>query len=249
MEQRILELLKRARRENRKLFAVLVDPDKSDDRSLDVLTKTGKEAGIDLFLVGSSILRDDRFDSTLLRLKQQAHCPVIIFPGNAMQVSEHADGILLLSLISGRNADLLIGQHVLAAPFLRNSGIEIIPTAYLLIDSGAPTSVSYMSQTLPIPHDKDDIASCTALAGEQLGLQVLYLDAGSGARHPVSARMIRNVRQVTNIPLVIGGGIRTPEKAAELSQAGADMIVVGNSLETDPGMLQELADAVHLTVR
>ncbi|HRI41839.1 MAG TPA: geranylgeranylglyceryl/heptaprenylglyceryl phosphate synthase, partial [Bacteroidia bacterium] len=105
MEQRILELLKRARRENRKLFAVLVDPDKSDDRSLDVLTKTGKEAGIDLFLVGSSILRDDRFDSTLLRLKQLAHCPVIIFPGNAMQVSEHADGILLLSLISGRNAD------------------------------------------------------------------------------------------------------------------------------------------------
>jgi putative glycerol-1-phosphate prenyltransferase len=248
MDKRIQNLLKEARRENRKLFSVLVDPDKTDSASLDRLIADSRESGVDLFLVGSSILRDESFTSTLLRLREKAPCPVVLFPGNALQVSDQADGILLLSLISGRNADLLIGQHVIAAPFLQRSGIEILPTGYLLIDSGAPTSVSYMSQTLPIPHDKDDIAACTALAGEQLGLQLIYLDAGSGARHPVSARMVRAVRQAVDVPIIVGGGIRTPEKAAELALAGADMIVIGNSLETDPGLLQELADAVHLTV-
>lgn len=248
MNHRILDILLKARHEQRKLFAVLVDPDKTDERALHELASRGREAGVDLFLVGSSILRDGGFETTLQRLKDEAACPVVIFPGNAMQVSTHADGILLLSLISGRNAELLIGQHVLAAPFLRSSGIEILPTGYLLIDSGGPTSVSYMSQTLPIPHDKGDIAACTALAGEQLGMQLLYLDAGSGARYPVSARMIRAVRQLTTLPLIVGGGIRTAEKAAELAQAGADMIVVGNLLENEPGLLQELAEAVHLAV-
>jgi putative glycerol-1-phosphate prenyltransferase len=156
---------------------------------------------------------------------------------------------LFLSLISGRNADLLIGKHVITAPFLKMSPLEIISTGYMLVDGGIMTSVQYMSNTSPIPANKEDIALCTAMAGEMLGLKQIYMDAGSGAREPISASMINTVSGGINIPLIVGGGIRDPKKAAENAKAGADVIVVGNAIEKDPVLITEMAAAVKENCR
>jgi geranylgeranylglyceryl phosphate synthase family protein len=162
-----------------------------------------------------------------------------------MQVVPNADAILLLSVISGRNAEMLIGKHVVAAPRLRQSGLEIIPTGYMLIDSGRPTTASYMSNTQPIPHDKDDIALCTAMAGEMLGMQCVFMDGGSGAQNSVSESMIAAVAENTSVPLIIGGGIRTPEMARSKFEAGADIVVVGNAIEKQNALLEEMVFAAH----
>ncbi len=231
-------------RNKKKQIAVLIDPDKLNEKSCSHLAERAVASGIDFFFIGSSIITGTNFEQCVGILKNTA-IPVIIFPGNMSQISGNADGILFLSLISGRNPEMLIGRHVLAAPLLKKTSLEIIPTGYMLIDSGSPTSVSYMSGTLPIPHDKDEIAVCTAMAGEMLGLKVIYMDAGSGARFPVSKSMITAVKQNISVPLIVGGGIRTPEKAAELCLAGADMIVIGNILEKEPSLITELAAAVH----
>jgi len=153
--------------------------------------------------------------------------------------------MLYLSLISGRNPELLIGKHVETAPFLHASPLEIISTGYMLIDGGVPTSVSYISNTYPIPSSKDDIAVCTALAGELLGMKLVFMDAGSGAKIPVSESMIKAVSDKLSIPVIVGGGISTPEKALANVKAGADIIVVGNAIEKDPGLVTELAAAIH----
>jgi|SRR6185436_9625993 len=232
------------KKEGKKSFAVLADPDKASAAQLEKLAHESMEAGVDFLFVGSSILTGNHTDDCIRILKQNSNLPVVLFPGNVMQVSAHADAILLLSLISGRNAEMLIGRHVIAAPLLRESGIEIISTGYMLIDPGHPTSVSYMSFTTPVPHDKNDIALCTALAGEQLGLKMIFMDAGSGARVPVSGSMIEEVSRTISVPLIVGGGIRTPEKAIDHCTAGADMIVVGNSVEKNPGLIGEIADAL-----
>ena len=226
-------------------MSLLVDPDKSTIAECERLAVIAAEAGVDYFFVGSSILTHGNLDSCVEVLKKECAIPVILFPGNIQQVSIHADAILFLSLISGRNPDLLIGNHVLSAPFLKTSGIEIIPAGYMLIDSGSPTSVSYMSNTTPIPHDKDEIAWCTALAGEMLGMKLIFMDAGSGARFPVSSKMIHSVREAVSIPLIVGGGIKSPEKAIENCSAGADMIVIGNAIEKNHSLVSEIADAIH----
>ena len=170
--------------------------------------------------------------------------PVVLFPGSNLHIDMAADAILFLSLISGRNPDFLIGQHVLAAPILKRSRLEILPTGYLLIDSGRQTTVSYISNTTPIPHDKPDVAACTAMAGEMLGLKLVYLDAGSGAQQPVTARMVATVRRTVDAPLVVGGGITTPAQAEELLRAGADLVVVGNAIETHQQLLADISDRV-----
>jgi putative glycerol-1-phosphate prenyltransferase len=162
-----------------------------------------------------------------------------------LQISKSADAILLLSLISGRNADLLIGQHVIAAPLLKSSHLEIIPTGYMLIESGTQTAASYISNTLPIPSQKDDIAMSTAMAGEMLGLNLIYLDAGSGAKNSVSEAMIRKVKSNINIPLIVGGGINTPAKAIKACEAGADLIVVGNAIEKNARLIKDISTAIH----
>ena len=226
------------------MIALLVDPDKSDKKDCNQIGESAAAAGVDFFFVGSSLITGNNFEACLTELKSFG-IPVILFPGNAMQVSNNAKALLFLSLISGRNPEMLIGRHVLAAPVLKKSSLEIIPTGYMLIDSGTPTSVSYMSGTMPIPHDKDDIAVCTAQAGELLGLKLIYLDAGSGARFTISTRMIESVKKNISVPLIVGGGIRTPEKIADMCRAGADLIVVGNALEKDPGLIPELVSAVH----
>ena len=172
---------------------------------------------------------------------------MILFPGNNYQLCEEADALLLLSLISGRNPEYLIGQHVVAAPLIKESGIEAIPTGYLLIDGGKISTTSYITQTVPIPADKPDVAVATALAGEQLGLKLIYLEAGSGAANPVSAEMISAVKKNVSLPLIVGGGIRSGAQAEAACQAGADIIVVGNILEKAPELLMELSLAVHGT--
>lgn len=229
-----------------KSFAVLVDPDKVDGEDIDDIARLCTTAKVDYLLVGGSLVVSDRLDQTILRFKKSTEIPIILFPGSATQISKHADALLYLSLISGRNPDLLIGQHVVSAPFVRQSGLEIISTGYMVVDGGAPTTVSYISNALPMPSDKNEIAVCTAMAGEMLGLKLLFLDAGSGARRPVSDSMIAAVSQSTTAPLVVGGGISDPEKAYRNCKAGADLVVIGNSIEKDHSLIAEMASAVHM---
>lgn len=230
---------------SRKKLAVLIDPDKPTDAQILSIVEKAKAADVDFFFVGGSLLVTDSLDHCIKLIKANCDIPVLIFPGNSLQISKYCDGFLLLSLISGRNPEMLIGRHVIAAPYLKLYGNEIIPTGYMLIDSGKATSVSYMSDTTPIPHDKDDIAMCTAIAGEMLGLKLIYLEAGSGALIPVSTSMISKVKKMIQIPLIVGGGIKTPEMAAEAVRAGADVIVIGTAFEKEPKLLKRFADAIH----
>lgn len=229
----------------RKSLAVLIDPDKVSASSLVPLIEQAVDARADYFFVGGSLVVTDHLDECVLQIKQYSSLPVLLFPGSPSQISKHADALLYLSLISGRNPELLIGQHVISAPFVKKSGLEIIPTGYMVIDGGAPTTVSYISNATPIPSDKEDIALCTAMAGEMLGKKIIYMDAGSGAKKPISEEMIRAVAQNIEVPLVVGGGIRDAEKAYRNCKAGADVIVVGNAFEKDASLIEEMTAAVH----
>lgn len=228
----------------KKLISLLIDPDKYNLEKLHTTIDIANSSNIDFFLVGSSFLTVS-VDNTIEQIKKSSRIPVFLFPGNVFQVSDKADGILFLSLISGRNPELLIGQHVIAAPFIKNSGIEVIPTGYMLIESGKQTSVEYASNTKPIPRNKPDIASCTAIAGELLGLKMLYLEAGSGADFPVSKIMIEKVKQGVKIPLIVGGGLNTTEKVKTACEAGADVIVVGNAIEDNQSLIGEFSEIVN----
>lgn len=242
----VLEQLERAKGSGRKLLGVLVDPDLGVES--DLLERTIQNACMakaDLLLVGGSLLTTDRFDAVVARVKDLSDRPVLLFPGSATQVSGHADAMLFLSLISGRNAELLIGQHVIAAPAIKALGLEAVPTGYLLVDGGRPTTASYVSQTHPIPHDKPAIAAATALAGALLGLRCIYLDTGSGALRSVDPAMVRAVRRAVDLPLIVGGGIRSAEQARALCDAGADMLVVGTAFEQDPELIFTMCEAVH----
>jgi phosphoglycerol geranylgeranyltransferase len=240
----ILESITFSVKKGQKQLAVLVDPDKADEQQLLILSHLAAEKAIDYFFVGGSLLVNNGLDNCIKVLKDNSDTPVILFPGNTMQISYKADAILFLSLISGRNPEMLIGRHVVAAPYLKLSNLEVIGTGYMLIESGKPTAVSYMSNSNPIPADKNDIAICTAMAGEMLGLKLIYMDAGSGAINPVSESMINNVRQNINLPLIIGGGITTPELASKAATAGADIIVIGNGAEKDPSIINDIAKAI-----
>lgn len=219
---------------------MLVDPDKTGPEQTDRLTELFRTAPPDVILVGGSLLIRP-IDETIARLKASSTVPVYLFPGDVTQLSDQADGIFLLSLISGRNADFLIGNHVIAAPFLRRSAIDIIPTGYMLIENGHSTSVEYVSNTRPIPVGKTDLAVATAMAGEMLGLKMIYLEAGSGAAQTVGIDMISAIREAVDLPLVVGGGIRSTEEAERVYKAGADMIVVGTHLETYPEQIKDFA--------
>ena len=234
-----------SRKAGKKLFAILIDPDKQSKEELKQIVEKAKSAKVDLFFVGGSLLTNDSLDSCLATLKSNSDIPVVLFPGNAMQVNDKADAILFLSLISGRNAEMLIGKQVITAPILKQSSLEVLPTGYMLIDSGKPTTVSYMSNTTPIPHEKNAVAACTAMAGEMLGLKCIFMDGGSGALTPISEKMIASVRQSIDTPLIIGGGISSGKKAEVNCQAGADVIVVGNAIEKDENLIKEIANAIH----
>lgn len=226
-------------------FLVLLDPDRKSPKILAEYVKTCEAAGVDGFLFGSSLLITNHFESNLKAVKKAATRPVIIFPGSSLMVSAYADAILYLSLISGRNPSFLINEHVKAAPIIKTLGLETIPTAYMLIESGVHTSVAYMSDTLPIPRDKSDIACVHALAGQYLGMKLVYLEAGSGAKEPVPLEMIKQVCEYIDAPVMVGGGICDAEYAGAVAKAGASFVVVGNTLEKNPGLVEDFVKNVH----
>ncbi|MCE2757273.1 MAG: hypothetical protein RL640_246 [Bacteroidota bacterium] len=233
------------KQKNKKAFTVLVDPDKTSLKKADELISLCTHAKVDFIFVGGSLVVSDHLEDLVQHIKSSCDIPVLLFPGSPSQITPYADALLYLSLISGRNPELLIGQHVISAPAVRKSGLEVIPTGYMLIDGGAPTTVSYISNASPIPSDKNEIALCTALAGEMLGLKLLYMDAGSGAKYAIKESMIQAVTSQVHIPVIVGGGITDPEKAYKNCKAGADIIVVGNAIEKDAHLIHEMAAAVH----
>ncbi len=228
-------------------YLVLIDPDKIDPSQLPAFTREATEAGADGFLVGGSLLLSNEMDKVLQVVKSNTTLPVMIFPGSLFQISPNADAILFLMLISGRNSDHLIGNQVTASPIIRKIGLEAISTGYMLIEGGKTTSAEFMSGTKPIPSTKPDIAVAHALAAEYIGLKMLYLDAGSGADYPVPDDMIRTISKHCSLPLIIGGGIRTPEVAREKVKAGASFIVTGtiNEQNSHHSLVREFAEAVH----
>jgi phosphoglycerol geranylgeranyltransferase len=222
----------------KKSIALLIDPDKSDSWSLPDLLKIASENKADYIMVGGSLTFSGT-DKLIGTIKKICSIPVILFPGNLLQLSKNADIIFLLSLISGRNPELLIGNHVIAAPFLKGIKEKVLSVGYILINCGTKTSVEYISQTDAIPSEKTEIAVATAMAGEMLGLKMIFLEAGSGAANPVPVQMITQVKENISIPLIVGGGIRDKNKIHDIFDAGADMIVLGNSCEQNPGLLKE----------
>lgn len=245
MKQELYLQLAEKKRLGRKSFTVLIDPDKVDNKKIEQLVALSLDAKVDYFFVGGSLVISNHLDECIQQIKASCDIPVILFPGSPSQVSRYADALLYLSLVSGRNPELLIGQHVVSAPFVKKSGLEIMPTGYMVIDGGAPTTVSYISNATPIPSDKNEIAMCTAMAAEMLGMKLIYMDAGSGAKRPIPEEMIHKVATHIEAPLIIGGGIIEPEKAYINCKAGADVIVVGNAIEKDTSLIKEMAAAVH----
>ena len=241
----IYQSLEKQKSLGKRSFAVLIDPDKVNELILDELITLSTAAKVDYFLVGGSLVISNQLDHVVQHIKKNSTIPVILFPGSSTHISKYADALLYLSLISGRNPELLIGQHVVSAPFIKQSGLEVIPTGYMLIDGGAPTTVSYISNASPIPADKNEIAMCTAMAGEMLGMKLIYMDAGSGAKRSITESMIEKVSQNISVPLIIGGGITDPEKAYLNCKAGADLIVIGNAIEKDPTLITEMSAAIH----
>lgn len=225
---------------------MLLDPDKLNLKDIPLLVEAALNAGVTYFFVGGSLMVNEEINKVIPELKKVCPIPVILFPGSLSQIVPSADAIFFLSLISGRNPELLIGNHVLAAPLLKKTNLEIIPTGYMLIESGKMTTVNYISNTLPIPSDKTDIAICTAMAGEMLGLKVIYMDGGSGAYRTIPTQMIRGVTDNINIPVIVGGGIRTAEEAVSIWEAGAEVIVIGNALESgkDMSLMKKVGDAM-----
>jgi putative glycerol-1-phosphate prenyltransferase len=231
-------------------YLVLIDPDKQPVDQLAAFAKTCEEQGADGLLVGGSLLFNDRFDAAVESIKRAVRIPVILFPGSGRQLSRHADAVLFMSLISGRNANYLIGEQVISAPLVRALGIEPISMGYLLVESGATTAAEFMSNTMPLPRHKPEIAAAHALAAEYLGMKLVYLEAGSGAQQSVPDALIGAVRGTVSIPILVGGGIRTPDEARVKVAAGASFVVTGNALEGPAGAssVRAFAEAVHSEV-
>ena len=243
--QKILNKLYSDKATGKKSLAVLIDPDKLEGKdSLLKLIEFGNENYLDYFFIGGSLITTPNIKEVVSVIKNHSKINTVLFPGNSLYIDAPADSVLFLSLISGRNPEFLIGQHVVAAPLLKNSQMEVLPTGYMLINSDSNTSVSYMSNTRPIPSDKYSIAASTAIAGEMLGLRLIYLDAGSGGI-PIHSKMISSVRKAVETPLIVGGGIDSPGKAMDAFDAGADVIVIGNAIEKNPDLLIEVSEKIY----
>jgi len=222
----------------KKSIALLLDPDKITAGSLRKILGVAAEYRTDYILAGGS-LTFNSIDNLIDLVKKSCSIPVILFPGNLLQLSLKADAVLLLSLISGRNPELLIGNHVIAAPYLRSVKEKLIPVGYILVNCGTKTSVEYISQTEAIPCDKTDIVVATALAGEMLGLHMIYLEAGSGSAASIPPAIIRAVRKNVEIPVAVGGGLKNGENIRKTFEAGADLIIIGNGCEKNPDLMAE----------
>ncbi len=248
MSETVYTYLQRVVKERGAGFLPILDPDRVTPAQAAEAAAKMENGGADALLIGTSLMLGDTFDETIQRIKERTDIPLVIFPGSSSQISRLADAMLLPSLISGRNPEFLIGQHVQAAWRLKESGLETIPMGYMLVESGTTTSVEFMSGTKPIPRSKPEIAVAHALAGQLLGLKMLFLEAGSGALKPVPDEMITSVKRHVDVPLVVGGGIREPEVAAQKVAAGADLIVVGSALESGGSeeLMRQFAGAVHV---
>jgi len=228
-------------------YIVLIDPDKKNEKSLIKQVEAANHSGVDALFVGGSLMMDSNHNERVAQIKKCSDIPVIFFPGGANQINSHYDAMLFMSLLSGRNPQYLIGEQVIAAPVVKDMGMEVIPTAYLLFDGGAHSTVEVISGTRPLPMNRPDIAVAHALAAEFMGKKLIYLEAGSGATSAVSTEIIHRITSNTHIPLIVGGGIRTPESAQERVGAGASFIVTGTVLEenSDTSLMNAFADAVH----
>ena len=240
-----MSVLSNIEKSQKKQLAMLIDPDKFDEVLVLKQINAAKYAEVDFIFLGGSLISNNAIDKSIDFIKSHCDIPLVLFPGNATHLSPKADAILFLSLISGRNPDLLIGNHVHVAPWIKKQNLEAIPTGYMLIESGKLTAAQYISNTIPIPHDKVDIALATAIAGELLGMKIIYLDGGSGAENTISCKMISKVKHSIDIPLIVGGGIRSADSAKEIAIAGADIIVVGNATEENPELITDIANALH----
>ena len=229
-------------------YIVLIDPDRKSENGLADKVNKINNSGVDAIFVGGSLMMDGRSSDRVAQIRSLAEIPVIFFPGGISQLNSHYDAILFMSIISGRNPHYLIGEQVIAAPIVKDLGIEAIPTGYLLLDGGSDSSVQFMSGTAPIPMDKPDISIAHALAAQYLGKKLIYLESGSGAKQAIPNELINEVVEYVDIPLIIGGGIRKPEVARQKVEAGASFVVTGTIIEENfnENILKKFADAIHI---
>ena len=226
-------------------FIVLIDPDKKNDKNIDQLVENANQNGVDAIFVGGSIMMDGLYHKRVERIKSISEIPVILFPGGVNQINKHYDAMLFMSLLSGRNSHYLIGEQVIAAPIVKDYEIETIPTGYLLIDGGSPTSVEVVSGTKPLPSNRPDIIVSHALAAQFLGMELIYLEAGSGALNEVPEDVVKKVADEISIGLIVGGGIRTPEDANSIVNSGASFVVIGSAIEKSAGLMKEFSSSIH----
>ena len=244
----ILKHIIDSKKKNKKLISILIDPDKIDERKLIQTTQLCSKNKVDYIFFGGSFITKDKSQKYIKLIKKNSDIPVIIFPGANNLIDKNADGLLMLSLISGRNPSYLIGKHVENAYQLHNSNLEIIPVGYIVVESGHTTAVSYISNTLPIPSTQYEIINSTALAGEMLGKRIIYLEAGSGAKNSIDINIISNVSKIIRCPIIVGGGIDSIEKILSAYEAGADMIVVGNHVERNINFLNDIGKKIKNVV-
>ncbi len=226
-------------------YVVLIDPDRKNENLLESRVESANESGVDALFVGGSLMMDRKCKERVKRIKDVSNIPVIFFPGGVGQLNAYYDAMLFMSVISGRNPHYLIGEQAIAAPIVKDIGMETIPTGYILMDGGAGSTVEFMSGTRPIPMNRSDIAVAHALAGQYLGMKLIYLEAGSGAKEPVGNNVVEAVTETLDIPVIVGGGIRNAETASEKVKAGASIIVTGTVIEENSSLMSELADAIH----
>lgn len=226
--------------EGKKQLAVLIDPDKMHESQIEAFMKKVNDSIATHIFLGGSVLKHGNIEKTAKLLKSCTELPIVLFPGDESQLTDHADGLLFLSLISGRNPDYLIDKHVKAVSQLDQMNIEVIPTGYILIENGVETAVERVSTTKPIARKDVDLISDTAKAAEYLGMKLIYLEAGSGAKHPIDYEIIQKVKSETQIPLIVGGGIRSKEQLQTAYSAGADLVVIGTAFEQDLSFFNHL---------
>ncbi|MBD79457.1 MAG: geranylgeranylglyceryl/heptaprenylglyceryl phosphate synthase [Crocinitomicaceae bacterium] len=223
-------------------LAVLIDPDKADSKGLIKRIELAQQCSVDFIFLGGSMVNGNEIGEVIDLIRAYCSIPVVLFPGSSLQLNEKADAVLFLSLISGRNPEYLIGNHVTVAPYLKKMGVEVLPTGYMLVDGGVQTTASYISNSTPLPNNKPMIAQATALAGEMLGMKLIYMDAGSGAMNPIAKELIESVAGQIDCPLIVGGGITNEEQLLSAYKAGADIVVVGNAIEQNAELIERLTD-------